>query len=118
LKSSAVPQAKSLYFIKQQYEWVDVEVLEYCADVHRFLIRYLHNNETKKVIRLNLIFNSEDINQFNTRLNVAKNIMAKAQNDQRFMDFILTIPNESVSHLGKDIIHRINNKIFKNIKNY
>lgn len=57
---------------------MDVDVLEFLPDEKKFKIRLCHNGEIKKVIRLSLIFNIEDPEKFQIRLNVAKILMEKA----------------------------------------
>lgn len=60
---------------------MDVDVLDYDASQNKFLVRVCTNDQQKWIRKLSLRFNFEDKGLFHERLNMAKGLYLRAQND-------------------------------------
>jgi dynein heavy chain len=82
-------------------------VTGYDEDERVFTLVWSHNGKTKKVKRLNLLFDGEDEEQWLLRLRSAEYTRAEAEAAVRLSLFIEGVPDELVTPLDEDLVDRI-----------
>ncbi len=68
----------------KRYEWTDVDVLDYNVAEGKFLVLIHATKSTKLVVRLSLMFNSEDPDAFKERVELSKHRQTNAEDELRF----------------------------------
>ena len=106
-KEKSPPHGKSPVYIDKKYTWVPVEVMDYDSEKKKFLVKVLENSQKKYVGRLSLMFNDEDPEEFQARLDLCKDLQLAAEDEMRFLKYIDGHNNELVSSLPEKVLIHI-----------
>lgn len=87
-----------------------MEVLEYFPTSDKFRVRVLSNGVEKVIGKLSLLFNNEDKQGYQKRLNLAKNLQMNAQEEIRFKNYTTNILNSEIQQMSSQIQDRITKK--------
>lgn len=63
---------KSPMYFNNQYQWVNIQVIDFNESTGKFKIKTLSEGIIKEVNRLSILFRDEDIDKFRSRLKICK----------------------------------------------
>jgi hypothetical protein len=108
-------QAKSRYLNNGVWEWRSCEVVGYGLGDGMFQIKWPHSGSEKKVRRLNLCFEGDDVGLFEKRGEAAHAIRARAEDAMRLSTFVDGAPAGEMPTMLREQIERILLTIGKDI---
>lgn len=104
-KNSPPPHAKSPVYVDKKYTWVPVEVLSFDQEKKKYYVKVLENSQRKYVGRLSLLFNEEDPEAFQRRLDLCKDLQLTAEDELRFLKYVDSHENGLVSSLPREVFN-------------
>ena len=103
--------AQTPYYHSGEWIWRPVIVDGYDADTKQFLIHFTPNGLSKRVRRLNLQFDQEDIPKFRMRCEMAESARNEAKRIMRLDFFISKQPRELIRIIRKESISKIHERV-------
>jgi len=88
--------------------------LEYNKELMKYKVNVTNKNITKWVVRLSIMFLSEDETLFKERIEQCKNLQSDSENEYRLRKYVENISIHNVSPLTKEIKARIFNRVVEN----
>ena len=99
--------ARSRYLNNGAWEWRSCTVQSYDATEMLFTIKWADGGATKKVRRLNLCLDSEDLGAFEERVASARKLRDRAENAMRVGKFVDDSPAGAMKEMDKEQVERI-----------
>ena len=88
-------------------EWKSCKVLDYNTEEDTYFVDWGNDGKRKWVKRLNLIFDSEDKDQWNERYNQACRLRDQAEAQTRLHLFVTGMPDEWITPINEEQVDRI-----------
>lgn len=110
-KKANAPIAKSKYYTGASYVFTPCFVLEHDPADNSYLIRWEQTKNTKKVKRLNLLFNQDDESKWVERVNKAVVRRQQAEKQMRYWLEVEKIEDNEVKKMSEEEIKNIIKKV-------
>jgi len=113
-------QAHGLSPVCENYEyiWKPVEVLAYDAAARKFKVKIVSTGIEKSVIRLSLLFFTEDEKLFKERVRRCRELQQTVQAELKFTNLVDSVPMDAVSELPADARIRVLKSVFQQQKGF
>ena len=99
--------ARALFFLNRVWSWQPCQVLSYDPATWDFCIRFNHNDKTKLVKRLSIMFDAEDEAAFLARVERAKRLREETRVLCRYRAFIEQQPTSLFASIQQATLHGI-----------
>ncbi|KAL4494234.1 hypothetical protein ABPG73_018753, partial [Tetrahymena malaccensis] len=115
-KNPQGPHGKCPIYLNKQYEWTDVQVLDYDENTDKYLVRIIATDQLKHVVRLSLMFNEEDQTKFKERVDLSKSRQVNAEDAIRFDKYVNKVADDLIQPLSAEWRKQIFNFVTKRPK--
>jgi dynein heavy chain len=99
--------AKSLFYFNREWIWKECRVIDYSEDVNLYSIQFDQPSLLKQVGRLSILFDDEDKNKFNARLEECRKLREEALSWRRYQAFVNSQSDSLFTPIQQSSLHGI-----------
>jgi len=105
--TGGTPARSKFHVNEETADWARCLVMEYSEELNEFRVRWKDTDKEKWVKRLNIVFDEEDPQDWQLRLEEAMHLRAEAEARMRLKLYVDKQPDEWVSPIDEDQVDRI-----------